>query len=95
MARTVDGLQVLQPEPVIGDRMGDECTPLLANGDSPGASAEESGLEAQAERERREYDARATPIADEPSTGRLVATMSSLWFSTFFAALGKLTDRDT
>ncbi|KXL46306.1 hypothetical protein M433DRAFT_144085 [Acidomyces richmondensis BFW] len=67
--------------------MGDECTPLLANGDSPGASAEESGLEAQAERERREYDARATPIADEPSTGRLVATMSSLWFSTFFAAL--------
>lgn len=93
MARTDGGLQVLPPEPVTGNHGSNERTPLLANGGMPEVSADESRLEAQAEREQREYEAGATPMADEPSTARLAATMSTLWFSTFFAALGNLINR--
>ncbi len=84
------------------EAIADEQTPLLSNGHANGAvspkhyrresvPAEAASLDAQlealAERERREYSANATPIADEPSTGRVLMTMSALWLSTIFAAL--------
>ena len=82
MAKTDDGLKVIAPEPVT-----DERSPLL--GDANGSQTEEDGgLEAQAEQEQREHDVGATPVAEEPSTKTLLLTMSSLWLSTFFAALG-------
>lgn len=81
MARKKDTLEVLSPQPV-----NDERTPLLAGGDGS-ASEDAAGLEAQAEQEQREHDVGATPVADEPSTKRLLLTMGSLWVSTFFAAL--------
>ena len=81
MARKESGLKVVEPQPI-----SDERTPLLD--EQNGQPREESELEAQAEQEQREYDANSVPIADEPSTRKLVMTMSSLWLSTFFAALG-------
>ena len=82
MAKKGDRLEVLPPEPV-----DDERTPLLH--ESNGAPPEhDHDLEARAEQEQREHDAGTTPVAEEPSTKKLVLTMSSLWLSTFFAALG-------
>lgn len=78
-----DGLKVLAPEPVEAD----ERSPLLSQTQRPGDG---DALEAQAEQEQREHDAGAVPIADEPSTRKLLVTMSSLWLSTFFAALGNI-----
>ena len=78
MARTEDGLKIVQPVPV-----DDERTPLLE--DHPGAH---NSLEAQADQEIREHDAGTTPVADEPTTGKLLATMVPLWMVTFFAAMG-------
>lgn len=82
MAR--NALTPVEPEPV------DERSPLLGQHLPDGAREEEQdpdNLEAQAEQERREYEAGVTPVADEPSTKKLMVTMSSLWLSTFFAAL--------
>jgi len=86
MGRTESGLKVVEPEPV-----NDERTPLLEHADGHANAPQDSNeaLEAIAEQERREHDAGATPVADEPTTGRLVATMSALWCGTFFAALGQ------
>ncbi|OQO03967.1 hypothetical protein B0A48_10609 [Cryoendolithus antarcticus] len=75
------GLQEVAPLPI-----ADERTPLLADGEGA-EDQDEEALEARAAQERREYETNAVPIADEPSTKKLVLTMSSLWFSTFFAAL--------
>lgn len=79
-------LTPVDPEPV------DERSPLLGQHLPDGEAREEEQdpdtLESQAEQERREYEAGATPVADEPSTRKLVVTMGSLWLSTFFAALG-------
>ncbi|KAK5136764.1 hypothetical protein LTR08_002060 [Meristemomyces frigidus] len=77
MARTEDGLKVVQPEPV-----DDERTPLLQ--EHPGAH---SSLEAQADQEIREHDAGTTPVAEEPTAAKLLATMVPLWTVTFFAAM--------
>ena len=85
MARADDKLKVLAPQPV-----ADERSPLLGE-ESEQPSGYDDELEAQAEQEQREHDAGATPIAEEPSTKKLVLTMGSLWLSTFFAALGKAT----
>ncbi|KAK6416601.1 hypothetical protein LTR95_017436, partial [Oleoguttula sp. CCFEE 5521] len=74
-------LQEVAPLPI-----ADESTPLLAEGEEAEGQDEEA-LEARAAQERREYETNAVPIADAPSTKKLVLTMSSLWFSTFFAAL--------
>ena len=82
MARTHGGLRVLSPQPLAAD----ERSPLL--GESNERPTEEDGLEAQAEQELREHDVASVPVAEEPSTRRLVLTMGSLWLSTFFAALG-------
>lgn len=86
MARTEDGLKVMAPEPVT-----DERTPFLneANGAPREDQGGDAALEAQAEQERREHDVGAVPIAEEPKTSVLLATMGSLWISTFFAALGE------
>lgn len=78
MSNRKDALRELPPEPV------DERSPLL---DSNGQPSENGGLEAQAEQERREYNEGAVPLADEPSTMKLLSTMGSLWVTTFFAAL--------
>src|ERR1700760_2765252 len=80
MAPKNDSLEVLQPEPV-----ADERAPLLGHQD--GQPPEYDSLEAQAEQEQREYDVGAVPLAEEPSSRKLVLTMGSLWLSTFFAAL--------
>ncbi|KAH9838824.1 multidrug resistance protein fnx1-like [Teratosphaeria destructans] len=77
--RTDSGLKILEPQP----DNADEQTPLLGEQNGRG----EANLEAQAAEEQREYDAGHVPLADEPSTGRLLLTMSSLWVCTFFAAL--------
>jgi hypothetical protein len=79
-----DDLKVLSPQPV-----ADERSPLLGERSIQPAN-DDAGLEAQAEQEQREHDAGATVVADEPSTKKLVVTMASLWVSTFFAALGKI-----
>lgn len=71
---------MLQPEPVGEDE------PLLGN--TTGQPPDQGAIERQAEQEQREYDANTVPIADEPSTKKLLFTMGSLWLSTFFAALG-------
>ena len=68
----------------------DERSPLLHR-HSNGEACEEQdteALEEQARQERREYEAGYVPVADEPSTRRLLVTMGSLWMGTFFAALG-------
>ena len=72
MARSEDRLKVVAPEPV------DEQTPLLGNADGD-SSAVNNTLEAQAEQEIREHDVGHVPLAEEPSTKKLVLTMSSLW----------------
>jgi hypothetical protein len=77
-------LTVVEPLPV------DERSPLLhrhSNGEACEEQDDEA-LEAQARQERREHDVGVVPIADEPSTRKLVLTMGSMWLSTFFAALG-------
>ncbi|KAK5113208.1 hypothetical protein LTR62_003544 [Meristemomyces frigidus] len=89
MATNHKGLQELEPQSI------DEQTPLLSNGNGHASSGAETlpddnpneTLESRAEQERREHEAGTVPIADEPSTGKLLATMSSLWMSTIFAAL--------
>ena len=81
MAQTEDGLKIVQPVPV-----DDERTPLLS--EHPGAN---STLEAQADQELREHEAGTIPVADDPTTGKLIATMVPLWMVTFFAAMGMLT----
>jgi hypothetical protein len=80
-------LQVVEPLPV------DERSPLLHR-HSNGEACEEQdteALEEQARQERREYEAGYVPVADEPSTRRLLVTMGSMWLGTFFAALGMCT----
>lgn len=77
-------LRVVEPEPV------NERSPLLHR-HSNGEACEEQdteALEEQARQERREHDVGHVPVADEPSTRKLVLTMGSMWLSTFFAALG-------
>ncbi|CAK4032561.1 Multidrug resistance fnx1 [Lecanosticta acicola] len=81
MARKKDPLQELPPEPVV-----DERSPLLANG-SGNDNDQETLLTHQAEQERREYESGTVPLASEPTFQTLLATMSSLWVTTFFAAL--------
>ncbi|KAI5371067.1 putative major facilitator superfamily, MFS transporter superfamily [Septoria linicola] len=81
-----DKLQSLPPEPI------SESTSLLhpnAHGTNHGTLPAEnlSELEAQAEQERREYETGHTPLPSDLSTKKLLATMSSLWLVTFFAAL--------
>ncbi|KAK4549543.1 hypothetical protein LTR36_006540 [Oleoguttula mirabilis] len=88
MAPKENGLKVVQPQPIEEDDqtqpVNDERTPLLGH---HGGAEVDGSLEAQAEQEQREHDAGATPIAEEPSTGKLVTTMSCLWLVTFFAAM--------
>ncbi|KAK4507018.1 hypothetical protein PRZ48_000752 [Zasmidium cellare] len=74
-----DSLSVVAPEPV------DERSPLLNNAN--GHPSEQENIEAQAEQERREHEAGTVPLAEEPSTKKLLLTMGSLWLVTFFAAL--------
>ncbi|PPJ58944.1 hypothetical protein CBER1_04098 [Cercospora berteroae] len=79
-------LQSLPPEPIT------EQTSLLhpnQDGSNHGTLPAEniSALEAQAEQERREYESGHVPLAAEPSTRKLLATMSPLWMVTFLAAL--------
>jgi hypothetical protein len=78
-------LAVMEPEPVV-----DERSPLLRRDSNGQAHAEQDNedLEALAWQERREHDVGCVPVADEPSTRKLVLTMGSMWLSTFFAALG-------
>ncbi|KXS99700.1 hypothetical protein AC578_9904 [Pseudocercospora eumusae] len=79
-----DRLQTLDPEPI------DERSPLLLQNGQPASgdgAANENSLEAQAQREVREYDAGHVPLAEEPSTLKLLRTMGSLWIVSFFAAL--------
>jgi hypothetical protein len=68
----------------------DERSPLLHRHSNGEACEEQDNeeLEAQARQERREHDVGSVPVADEPSTRRLLVTMGSMWLGTFFAALG-------
>lgn len=71
MARKKEGLKVLSPTP-----MGEQETDALLGAQND--QARDNGtIEAQAEQERREYEANSVPIADEPSTKKLVVTMGS------------------
>lgn len=82
-----DSLNVVPPEPV------DERSPLLDNAN--GHPTEQETLDAQAEQEIREHEAGTVPLAEEPSTKKLLLTMGSLWVTTFFAALGEKTSMET
>lgn len=84
------GLREVTPTPIEND----ETRPLLddrqqqkTNGTISDGDVENGTLEAQVAREQREIDAATTPIAEEPSTKKLLLTMSGLWLSTFFVAL--------
>lgn len=78
MSNRKDVLRELPPEPL------DEQSPLLG---ANGRANEQDSLEAQAEQEVREYNEGAVPLAEEPSTLKLLSIMGSLWVTTFFAAL--------
>ncbi|KAK1037428.1 hypothetical protein LTR33_016224 [Friedmanniomyces endolithicus] len=91
MPRKEPPLEVIDPLPI-----DDEQTPLLAQHDattakhhdvSPEDGTVEEQLEAQASQELREHEAGSVPVADKPTTGKLLMTMGSLWLSTIFAAL--------
>lgn len=77
MPETEDGLTVLPPSP-----LEDEQRPLLdtASGQPNHGTIQETpeGLEGN------------VPIADEPSTKKIVLIMGCLWLGSFFAALGML-----
>ena len=64
-----------------------EQSPLLGKHQSGGSEeeAEERGTVAQPGNPDGED---ATPLADEPSTRKLVLVLSSLWLGVFFAAAG-------
>lgn len=64
-----------------------ETSPLLGNGDgkvTPDGESGQGGDTDNAGDSRGENDA---PLAEEPSTGKLLIVMSSIWFGTFLAAL--------
>lgn len=72
MARNEDGLRVVTPEPV-----DEEQRPLL----DPEHPEEGHGTI------ERPHGA-DIPIAEEPSTWRLLTIVGSMWLGSFFAALG-------
>ncbi len=67
------------------DDQATETSPLLGNGKHPSdGEANENG---RADDGGLEGDENDVPIAEEPSTGKLLVVMSSIWFGTFLAAL--------
>ncbi|MCJ1273271.1 hypothetical protein MMC21_001061 [Puttea exsequens] len=69
------------------ERHARETSPLLGNGngkDNPDVEADEAADDSCA---YRIADNDPVPLADEPSTGKLLLVMGSIWFGTFLAAL--------
>ena len=69
-----------------------ETSPLLANGNSHGnGKPTYSGEVSDEENQTNDVNGNPTednvPLAEEPSTGKLLIVMSSIWFGTFLAAL--------
>ena len=73
------------PEQAADEEVLAETTPLLpdANGSKHNGSTRKDGTTPQGEGE----DASTTPIADEPTTARLLLVMFSVWIGCFLAAL--------
>lgn len=65
-----DSLQVVPPQAI------DEQSPLLGNADG---QPDNGTIEAQAEQERREYEAGHVPLAEEPPLSKMLVIMGSLW----------------
>ena len=64
----------------------DEQSPLLSNGKT---QAQDNGtIERGADRSEDDDGETDVPIAEEPSTAKLVLVLSSIWLGCFLAALG-------
>jgi hypothetical protein len=59
-----------------------ERTPLLRDEEQNGSPVEDGGQDGT-------QQADDVPLAEEPSTKKLLATMGAMWLGSFFAALGK------
>lgn len=83
MPRTEDGLAVLPPSPV-----EDEQRPLLdtASGQPNHGTMQEEQMADGGESN--------VPIAEEPSTKKIILIIGSMWIGSFFAALG-MPERET
>lgn len=62
-----------------------ETSPLLGNGKHH--TDEEANEDGQAEDSAQDRDESDVPVAEEPSTGKLLLVMGSIWFGSFLAAL--------
>jgi len=68
----------------VSNEAASEESPLLANG----KDRDDNGtIERQAPSEGNAVTENEVPVADEPSTGRLLVVMSSIWLGCFLAAL--------
>ncbi|KAK4984827.1 hypothetical protein LTR66_000438 [Elasticomyces elasticus] len=81
MSRTKSGLNVLPPTPVDEH----EAQPLLA--DNNGQPRDNGTIEREAEQISEGDAVGNVPLAKEPSTGKILLTLGTLWCSVFFAAL--------
>lgn len=69
----------------VDERAGEpEQRPLLQDADG---HPDHGTIERQADHGQQQYE-NGIPLADEPSTLRLVLTMGSMWVGVFLAALG-------
>jgi hypothetical protein len=59
-----------------------ERSPLLQDEEQNGSLVQDGGHDGTQE-------ANDVPLAEEPSTKKLLAIMSAMWLGSFFAALGK------
>ena len=64
-----------------------ERSPLLANENNKATPDNVPNSGGDAENASDNPDENEIPFADEPSTGKLLLTMGSIWFGTFLAAL--------
>ncbi|KAK4691829.1 hypothetical protein P7C71_g5259, partial [Lecanoromycetidae sp. Uapishka_2] len=65
-----------------------ETSPLLGNGKhGPNVEANENGRPENGNQSRGERHESEVPLAEEPTTGKLLVVMGSIWFGTFLAAL--------
>jgi hypothetical protein len=59
-----------------------ERSPLLRDEEQNGSAVQDGGHDSS-------HEADNVPLAEEPSTMKLLAIMSAMWLGSFFAALGK------
>lgn len=73
-------------EPASNER-ATETSPLLGNHNGKHHVDDEANENGHAGDDGPDQDENDTPLAEEPSTGKLLLVMGSIWFGTFLAAL--------